>query len=81
MWLLDRLCPDHKPIAEFRRRHREAITASGSEFARLARSVGLIRGDWILLDPKACREAKIGRGDRVQARQLESKNQPLSKRG
>jgi hypothetical protein len=51
MWLLDRLCPDHKSIAEFRRRHREAITASGSEFVRLARSVSLIRGEWIPLTP------------------------------
>jgi transposase len=30
MWLLGRLCPDHKSIAEFRRMHREAVTAAGA---------------------------------------------------
>ncbi len=30
MWLLGRLAPDHKTIAEFRRIHREGVTAAGS---------------------------------------------------
>jgi transposase len=30
MWLLGRLNPDHKSIAEFRRMHREALTAACS---------------------------------------------------
>src|SRR6201993_3504700 len=29
MWLLGRLYPDHKSIAEFRRMHRDAVTAGG----------------------------------------------------
>jgi transposase len=29
MWLLARLAPDHKTIAEFRRMHREGVTAAG----------------------------------------------------
>src|SRR5438132_1164694 len=29
MWLLGRLCPDHKSIAEFRRVHSDAVTAAG----------------------------------------------------
>lgn len=29
MWLLGRLYPDHKSIAEFRRMHRDAVTAAG----------------------------------------------------
>jgi transposase len=29
MWLLGRLYPNHKSIAEFRRMHRDAITATG----------------------------------------------------
>src|SRR6266550_9116584 len=45
MWLLGRLCPDHKSIAEFRRLHREAVTQAGAELVQLARSVGLIRGE------------------------------------
>jgi transposase len=50
MWLLGRLYPDHKSIAEFRRMHREAVTAAGAELVRLARSCGLIRGEWIAID-------------------------------
>jgi transposase len=50
MWLLGRLYPDHKSIAEFRRMHRDAITGSGAELVRFARSCGLIRGEWIAID-------------------------------
>src|SRR5258705_7407482 len=50
MWLLGRLYPDHKSIAEFRRMHRYAVTAAGAELVRFARSVGLIRGEWIAVD-------------------------------
>jgi transposase len=50
MWLLGRLYPDHKSIAEFRRMHRDAITAAGAELVRLARGCGLIRGEWIAVD-------------------------------
>jgi hypothetical protein len=44
------LYPDHKTIAEFRRMHRDAITAAGAELVRFARSCGLIRGEWIAID-------------------------------
>ena len=50
MWLLGRLYPDHKSIAEFRRMHREAVTAAGVELVRFAKSCGLIRGEWIVVD-------------------------------
>ena len=50
MWLLSRLYPDHKSIAEFRRMHREAVTAAGAELVRFARSCGLIKGEWIAVD-------------------------------
>src|SRR6266446_6618902 len=50
MWLLGRLYPDHKSIAEFRRMHRDAITAAGAELISFARSCGLIRGEWIAID-------------------------------
>jgi transposase len=53
MWLLGRLYPDHKSIAEFRRMHRDAITAAGAERLngsnpRLGeRAVGRVAGgDW-----------------------------------
>jgi hypothetical protein len=50
MWLLGRLAPDHKTIAEFRCMHREGVTAAGAELVRLARSVGLVKGEWIAID-------------------------------
>jgi transposase len=50
MWLLGRLYPDHKSIAEFRRMHRDAVTAAGAELVQFAKSCGLIRGEWIIVD-------------------------------
>lgn len=50
MWLLGRLRPDHKSIAEFRRVHREAVTEAGAELVRFARSVGLVRGELVAVD-------------------------------
>jgi hypothetical protein len=50
MWLLGRLYPDHKSIAEFRRMHRDAVTAAGAELVRFARGCGLIQGEWIAID-------------------------------
>jgi transposase len=47
MWLLRRLEPDHKSIAEFRRMHAEAVTEAGAELVRLAR---LVRGEWVAID-------------------------------
>jgi transposase len=50
MWLLGRLYPDHKSIAEFRRVHHEAVTTAGAELVRFAKSCGLIRDEWIAID-------------------------------
>ncbi len=50
MWLLGRLYPGHKAIAEFRRMHRDAVTAAGAKLVQFAKSRGLIRGEWIAVD-------------------------------
>ena len=50
MWLLGRLRPDYKSIAEFRRMHREAVKEAGAELVRLGREVGLVRGEWVAID-------------------------------
>jgi transposase len=50
MWLLGRLAPDHKSIAEFRRLHGGAVTDAGVELIRFARSVGLVKGEWVAID-------------------------------
>jgi transposase len=67
MWLLGRLYPDHKSIAEFRRMHREAVTAAGAELVQLARSCGLIRGEWIAIDGTKFRA--VASADSVRERQ------------
>jgi transposase len=50
MWLLGRLVPDYKSIAEFRRLHREAVSGAGAELVRLARQVGLVKGEGVAID-------------------------------
>jgi transposase len=53
MWLLGRVQPDYKSIAEFRRMHSEAVTAAGAELVRLARSVGLVRDGMVAVDGRS----------------------------
>ena len=67
MWLLGRLYPDHKSIAEFRRMHREAVTAAGAQLVRFAQSCGLIRGEWIAID--GTRFRAVSSADSVRERQ------------
>jgi transposase len=50
MWLLGRLVPDYKSIAEFRRVHLESVAEAGAELVRFARSAGLVRGEWVAID-------------------------------
>jgi transposase len=50
MWLLGRLQPDYKSIAEFRRMHSQAVTEAGAELIRFARSVGLVKGETVAVD-------------------------------
>jgi transposase len=64
MWLLGRLYPDHKAISEFRRLHSEAVTAAGAQLIEFARSVGLIRGEWVAIDGSKFRAASSARGVR-----------------
>ena len=46
IWLLRRLQPDDKSIAEFRQ-NGGAITETCAELVGWARSVGLVRGEWV----------------------------------
>jgi len=64
MWLLGRLCPDHKSIAEFRRVHSDAVTEAGAELIRLAGSVGLVRGEWVAIDGSKLRAVSSARSVR-----------------
>jgi len=64
MWLLGRLCPDHESIAEFRRVHSDAVTEAGAELIRFARSVGLVRGEWVAIDGSKFRAVSSARSVR-----------------
>jgi len=67
MWLLGRLRPDYKSIAEFRRMHREAVKQAGAELVRLARETGLVRGEWVAIDGSKFRA--VSRAQRVKERE------------
>lgn len=50
MWLLGRLVPDHKTIAEFRRCNCQALIAVCAAFVQFARSQRLIAGSIVAVD-------------------------------
>jgi transposase len=50
MWLLGRLVPDHKVIAEFRRVHGEAVAGAGAALIQWARAQALLQGGWVAID-------------------------------
>ena len=64
MWLLGRLVPDYKSIAEFRRMHSPALTETGAELVRLARSVGLVRGETVAVDGSKFQAVSSAKGVR-----------------
>jgi transposase len=74
MWLLGRLQPDYKSIAEFRRMHSQAVTEAGAELVRFARSVGLVKGETVAVDGskfRAVSSAKSVREREAMKRYLE----------
>lgn len=50
MWLMNRLAPDHKTIAQFRRENGGALKRAGAHFVRFCQGVGLVRGEWVSID-------------------------------
>lgn len=50
MWLLRRLTPDFKTIADFRKNNLKAIRATVAQFTALCRKVDLIGGELIAID-------------------------------
>ena len=50
MWLLNRLAPDHKTIAEFRRGNALAFKAVCRAFVRFCAEAQLIGGQWVAID-------------------------------
>jgi transposase len=50
MWLLNRLAPDHKTIAQFRRENALAFKAVCRAFVRFCAEAQLIGGQWVAID-------------------------------
>lgn len=50
MWLMGRLAPDHKTIAEFRRHNAQPLVATAAAFVQFARSKRLIGGATVAID-------------------------------
>jgi transposase len=50
MWLLNRLAPDHKTIAEFRRQSAAPFKAVCRAFVRFCAEAKLIGGQWVAID-------------------------------
>ncbi len=50
MWLIGRLAPDHKTIADFRKNHGKAIRKVCSQFVELCRRVGLLTSASVAID-------------------------------
>ena len=65
MWMLGRLAPDHKTIANFRRSESAGLVESAAAFVQFARAQGLIPGDTVAIDGTklravASRKAVVG---------------------
>jgi len=77
MWLLRRLSPDHKTIAQFRRENGPALQASCRHFVKFCQDQDLLKGQWIAIDGSkfeavASRKALIREADlRKQEQALE----------
>ncbi len=50
MWLIGRLVPDHKTIADFRRDNGVAIRKTCAQFVELCRRIGTLKGDCVAID-------------------------------
>lgn len=50
IWLMRRLKPDHKTIAEFRRKHPKSFKKVFRQFVFLCRQLGLVAGELVAID-------------------------------
>jgi transposase len=50
MWLLGRLVPDHKTIADFRRENGSPIRKTCAQFVEMCRRIGTLKGDCVAID-------------------------------
>jgi transposase len=50
IWLLKKLTPDHKTIADFRKIHATALQPVCREFGELCKALELFGGEWVAID-------------------------------
>ena len=79
MWLLNRLVPDHKTIAEFRRQNGKGLRESSVAFVRFCQSVGLIKGEWIAIDGSKF-QAVAGNNSVADRHRLQQEQQRLEQK-
>lgn len=79
MWLLGRLAPDFKTIAEFRRRNERAFVNVCRSFVRFCAREGLLGGELVAIDGSKFKAARSKR-QVVTARHLEEEGRRLDAR-
>lgn len=79
MWLLGKLAPDFKTIAEFRRRNSQAFVQVCRAFVRFCAKAGLLGGELVAIDGSKFQAASSKRGV-VTQRALAEESQRLEAR-
>lgn len=79
MWLVHRLAPDHKTLAEFRRLNGDALRRTAAAFVQFCRRVGLVRGEWIAIDGSKFQAAGSARSI-VDRAELEAEREAIEAR-
>ena len=79
MWLMGGLKPDHKTIAEYRRRHKEALKKVLKQCVRLCIKLDLVAGNVLFVDGTKIR-ANAGRGKSHERGWYEKKLKELDRR-
>jgi len=79
MWLMGGLKPDHKTIAEFRRKHKKALKGVLKQCARVCLDLGLIDGNVLFVDGTKVR-ANASRSRTQSRAQCEEQLKKLDKR-
>ena len=79
MWLLKRLTPDFKTLADFRRDNRLAIRRVCQEFTRFCRQLDLFGGELVAIDGSKFK-AQNAKGRNVTQRKLKRQIQDLEKK-
>ncbi len=67
MWLINRLKPDLKTIADFRKNNKPAFVATCRAFVRFCRTAGLIAGELVAIDGSKFQAVASSRRQRLSA--------------